>query len=278
MWKHEEESVLTAGQATRKLASSCENVNARRCSGPAPKKGDDEKENTTIINGAARRPTSKHASARSRLQIEETPPTTTRGSSGSLAKLAGGVAIIRVGGATRSGEGAQGSRGRCHARDRGQSRRHSSGRRRFLRASEVLRKSAHRTTTRRPARDRPQGAFQPARRSRQCGEDGSVIVARSMRRIQYASASTPQNGEYVICEQGIIDPTKVVRSALQKRSSVAGLLITTEHGGRKAEEGRWMPAMPGVAMGRMGVWTSKPALTRQTRAGIFPGAFFLFGS
>jgi chaperonin GroEL len=61
------------------------------------------------------------------------------------------------------------------------------------------------------------------------GEDGSVVVGKILEKDQYAFGYDAQNGEYGnLVSKGIIDPTKVVRTALQDASSVAGLLITTE--------------------------------------------------
>ena len=61
------------------------------------------------------------------------------------------------------------------------------------------------------------------------GEDGSVVVGKILEKEQYSYGFDAQNGEYVnLMTKGIIDPTKVVRAALQGAASVAGLLITTE--------------------------------------------------
>ncbi len=61
------------------------------------------------------------------------------------------------------------------------------------------------------------------------GEDGSVIVGKVLEKDQYAYGFDAQGGEYGnLVAKGIIDPTKVVRAALQNAASVAGLLITTE--------------------------------------------------
>src|SRR5262249_19230834 len=79
------------------------------------------------------------------------------------------------------------------------------------------------------------------------GEDGSVIVGKILEKDQYSYGFDAQSGEYVnMMSKGIIDPTKVVRQALQGASSVAGLLITTE--AMVAEAPRKQaaaPAMPG---------------------------------
>ena len=61
------------------------------------------------------------------------------------------------------------------------------------------------------------------------GEDGSVIVGKILEKEQYAYGFDSQTGEYGnLVSKGIIDPTKVVRTAIQNASSVAALLITTE--------------------------------------------------
>jgi chaperonin GroEL len=61
------------------------------------------------------------------------------------------------------------------------------------------------------------------------GEDGSVIVGKVLEKDQYSYGFDAQSGEYVnLVSKGIIDPTKVVRAAIQNAASVAGLLITTE--------------------------------------------------
>jgi chaperonin GroEL len=89
----------------------------------------------------------------------------------------------------------------------------------------------------------------PAPRPRRC----SVIVGKILEKDQYAYGFDAQSGEYVnMVSKGIIDPTKVVRSALQNAASIAGLLITTEAmvAERPKKDGG-MPAMPGGGMGGM---------------------------
>src|SRR5262249_43716349 len=70
----------------------------------------------------------------------------------------------------------------------------------------------------------------PARQiATNAGEDGSVVVGKIVEKDQYSYGFDAQGGEYTdLVKKGIIDPTKVVRQALQGASSVAGLLITTE--------------------------------------------------
>ena len=77
------------------------------------------------------------------------------------------------------------------------------------------------------------------------GEDGSVIVGKVLEKDQYAFGFDAQSGDYVdMVKKGIIDPTKVVRQALQGASSVAGLLITTEAMVAELPKKKEMPAMP----------------------------------
>ena len=78
------------------------------------------------------------------------------------------------------------------------------------------------------------------------GEDGSVIVGKILEKDQYAYGFDAQNGEYVnMLSKGIIDPTKVVRSALQNAASIAGLFLTTEAVIAEKPEKEKAPAAPG---------------------------------
>jgi chaperonin GroEL len=85
------------------------------------------------------------------------------------------------------------------------------------------------------------------------GEDGSIIVGKILEKDQYAFGFDAQNGEYVnLVTRGIIDPTKVVRAALQNAASIAGLLITTEAMvAERPKKDSGAPAMPGGGMGGM---------------------------
>ena len=87
------------------------------------------------------------------------------------------------------------------------------------------------------------------------GEDGSVIVGKILEKDQYSYGFNSQTGEYVnLISKGIIDPTKVVRVAIQNAASVAALLITTEamvaEVPKKNAGAGGMP--PGGGMGGMG--------------------------
>ncbi|MBN8964095.1 MAG: chaperonin GroEL, partial [Rhizobiales bacterium] len=80
------------------------------------------------------------------------------------------------------------------------------------------------------------------------GEDGSIIVGKILEKDQYSFGFDAQSGEYVdMLKKGIIDPTKVVRSAIQGASSVAALLITTE--AMIAEVPKKKDAMPAMPPG-----------------------------
>ena len=84
------------------------------------------------------------------------------------------------------------------------------------------------------------------------GEDGSIIVGKILEKEQYGFGFNAQTGEYVnMMSAGIIDPTKVVRAALQGAASIAGLLITTEAmvAEKPQKKGPAMP--PGGGMGGM---------------------------
>ena len=84
------------------------------------------------------------------------------------------------------------------------------------------------------------------------GEDGSIVVGKILDKDTYAFGFDAQTGEYGnLVSKGIIDPTKVVRAALQGAASVAGLLITTEAMVAELPK-KQGPAMPGGAGGGMG--------------------------
>jgi chaperonin GroEL len=84
------------------------------------------------------------------------------------------------------------------------------------------------------------------------GDDGSVVVGKILEKDQYNFGYDAQTGEYGnLVTKGIIDPTKVVRTALQDAASVAGLLITTEAMVAEVPKKEAAPAMPGGGMGGM---------------------------
>ena len=175
-----------------------------------------------------------------------------------LAKLAGGVAVIRVGGATEVEV--------KERKDRVDDAMHATraaveegilpgGGVALLRASEVLKKVRTHNDDQRTGVEIVRKALSwPARQiAINAGEDGSVIVGKILEKDQYAFGFDAQTGEYGnLVSKGIIDPTKVVRTALQDAASVAGLLITTEAMVAEVPK-KQAPAMPpgGGGMGGM---------------------------
>jgi chaperonin GroEL len=101
----------------------------------------------------------------------------------------------------------------------------------LLRASEVLKRVRTQNDDQKTGVEIVRKAISyPARQiALNAGEDGSVVVGKILEKDQYNYGYDAQSGEYVnMMSKGIIDPTKVVRAALQGAASVAGLLITTE--------------------------------------------------
>jgi len=126
----------------------------------------------------------------------------------------------------------------------------------LLRAGETLKKLRAANDDQKTGVDIVRKALSwPARQiAINAGEDGSVIVGKILENDQYAYGFDAQKGEYVnLVGKGIIDPTKVVRSALQNAASIAGLLITTEAMvAERPKKESAAPAMPGGGMGGMG--------------------------
>ena len=228
-------AILTGGQAiSEDLGIKLENVTLAMLG--RAKKVMIDKENTTIVNGAGKKADIEGRIAQIKAQIEETTSDYDREKlQERLAKLAGGVAVIRVGGATEIEV--------KERKDRVDDAMHATraaveegilpgGGVALLRAERGAQEAhGRRTTTRRPAsRSCARRIQAPARQiAINAGEDGSVIVGKILEKDQYAYGFDAQTGEYVnMVSKGIIDPTKVVRAALQGAASVAGLLITTE--------------------------------------------------
>ena len=94
----------------------------------------------------------------------------------------------------------------------------------------------------------------PARQiAENAGEDGAVVAGKILDSKDYAFGYNAQTGEYGdLVKQGVIDPAKVVRTALQDAASVAGLLVTTEAMVAEKPKPKAPPAMPpGGGMGDM---------------------------
>jgi chaperonin GroEL len=124
----------------------------------------------------------------------------------------------------------------------------------LLRASEVLKRIRTHNDDQKTGVEIVRKALSwPARQiAINAGEDGSVIVGKILEKDQYSYGYDAQTGEYVnMMTKGIIDPTKVVRAALQNAASIAGLLITTEAMVAEVPQKK-SPPMPGGGGGGMG--------------------------
>jgi chaperonin GroEL len=227
-------AVLTGGQAiSEDLGIKLENVTLAMLG--RAKKVTIEKENTTIVSGAGKKADIEARIAQVKTQIDETTSDYDREKlQERLAKLARGVAVIRVGGATEVEV--------KERKDRVDDAMHATraaveegilpgGGVALLRAIEALKTVRTANEDQRHGVDIVRKALSwPARQiALNSGEDGSVIVGKILEKDTYAFGFDAQSGEYGnMLTKGIIDPTKVVRAALQGAASVAGLLITTE--------------------------------------------------
>ena len=227
-------AILTGGQAiSEDLGIKLENVTLAMLG--RAKKLTIEKENTTIVNGAGKKADIEGRISQIKAQIEETTSDYDREKlQERLAKLAGGVAVIRVGGASEIEV--------KERKDRVDDAMHATraaveegilpgGGVALLRASEVLKKVRTQNDDQKTGVEIVRKAISyPARQiALNAGEDGSIVVGKILEKDQYSYGFDAQSGEYVnMMSKGIIDPTKVVRAALQGAASVAGLLITTE--------------------------------------------------
>src|SRR3984893_11278226 len=218
-----------------------------------------EKENTTIVNGAGKKTDIEARISQIKVQIEETTSDyDSEKLQERLAKLAGGVAVIRVGGATEVEV--------KERKDRVDDAMHATraaveegilpgGGVALLRAAEALKRVRTQNDDQKHGVEIVRKALStPARQiAVNAGEDGSVIVGKILEKDQYSFGFDAQNGEYVnLVSKGIIDPTKVVRAALQNAASIAGLLITTEAMvAERPKKDSGPPAMPGGGLGGM---------------------------
>ncbi|WP_025886664.1 MULTISPECIES: chaperonin GroEL [Asaia] len=218
-----------------------------------------EKENTTIVEGAGNTDDIKGRCAQIRAQIEETTSDYDREKlQERLAKLAGGVAVIRVGGSTEVEV--------KERKDRVDDALHATraaveegivpgGGTALARASVALKDLSFQNDDQRVGADIIRKALQaPLRQiAFNAGEDGAVIAGKVLEIAEYTHGFDAQNAEYKdLVAAGIIDPTKVVRTALQDAASVAGLLITTEAMVAEKPEKKAAPAGGPGGMGGMG--------------------------
>ncbi len=230
----EDMAILTGGQViSEDLGIKLENVTLDMLGGA--KKVRIDKDNTTIIDGAGKKKDIEARCEQIRTQIEETTSDYDREKlQERLAKLSGGVAVIRVGGATEVEV--------KERKDRVDDAMHATraaveeglvagGGAALLYAIRALEKMRGSNDDQRRGIDIVRRALEsPVRQIvNNAGMDGSVVVGRLMEQKDTNFGFDAQKGEYVdMIKAGIVDPTKVVRVALENAASVAGLLITTE--------------------------------------------------
>jgi chaperonin GroEL len=219
-----------------------------------------EKENTTIVEGVGKKEDIAGRCAQIRAQIEETTSDYDREKlQERLAKLAGGVAVIRVGGSTEVEV--------KERKDRVDDALHATraaveegivpgGGVALTRASVVLHGLKGENSDQTFGIEIVRKAIQtPLRQiAENAGADGAVIAGKVLEKDEYNWGYDAQTGDFKdLVAAGIIDPTKVVRTALQDASSVAGLLVTTEAMVAERPEKK-APPMPGGGggMGGMG--------------------------
>jgi len=230
----EDIAVLTAGNVvSEELGTKLENITVEMLG--RAKKVTIDKDNTTIVDGAGQRGEIDARVAQIRRQIEDTTSDYDREKlQERLAKLAGGVAVVRVGGATEVEV--------KEKKDRVDDALHATraaveegilpgGGVALLRALKAL-------DGVKPANDDQKAGLDIVRRALQAparqivanaGEDASYVVGKLLEKTDYSWGFNAATGEYQdLVKAGVIDPAKVVRTALQDAASVASLLITTE--------------------------------------------------
>jgi chaperonin GroEL len=246
----EDMAILTGGQViSEDLGIKLENVTLDML-GKA-KRVRVEKENTTIIDGAGKTEDIQGRCTQIRQQIEETTSDYDREKlQERLAKLAGGVAVIRVGGATEVEV--------KERKDRVDDATHATraaveegivpgGGVALLYAAKALDGLTPENTDQKVGIDIVRRALQsPVRQVvENAGGDGSIVVGKLLDANDPNRGFDAQTGDYVdMVKSGIIDPTKVVRLALQNAASIAGLLVTTEAMVAEKPEKKTPPAMP----------------------------------
>jgi chaperonin GroEL len=248
----EDIAILTGGTAiSEDLGIKLENVSVSMLG--RAKKVVIDKENTTIVNGAGAKKEIESRAAQIKAQIEETTSDYDREKlQERLAKLAGGVAVIRVGGATEVEV--------KERKDRVDDALHATraaveegilpgGGVALLRSLKALDGVTTSNPDQKAGVDIVRRAIQvPTRQIVQnAGEDGSLVVGKLLQSGDYNWGFNAATGEYQdLVRAGVIDPAKVVRTALQDAASVASLLITTE--ALVADKPKKVDAPPAPAM------------------------------
>ncbi|MCX7355025.1 MAG: chaperonin GroEL [Alphaproteobacteria bacterium] len=230
----EDIATLTAGQTiSEELGIKLESVTLDMMG--RAKKVVIDKENSTIVSGAGKKKDIEARCTQLRAQVEDTTSDYDREKlQERLAKLAGGVAVIRVGGATETEV--------RERKDRVEDAMHATraaveegilpgGGVALLYATRALDKVKTANDDQRMGVDIIRRALQaPIRQiAENAGVDGAVVAGKLLEQKSQTFGFDAQKEEYVdLVKAGIVDPVKVVRTALQDAASVAGLLITTE--------------------------------------------------
>ncbi|TPI50899.1 MULTISPECIES: chaperonin GroEL [unclassified Mesorhizobium] len=250
----EDIAILTGGTAiSEDLGIKLENVTLQMLG--RAKKVVIEKENTTIVDGVGRKEEIQGRIAQIKAQIEETTSDYDREKlQERLAKLAGGVAVIRVGGSTEVEV--------KERKDRVDDALHATraaveegvlpgGGVALLRAAKALDALPIDNADQRTGVEIVRRAIEtPVRQiAENAGAEGSIIVGKLREKSEFGWGWNAQTNEFGdLYGQGVIDPAKVVRTALQDAASVAGLLVTTEAMvAEKPKKEAATPAMPAGA-------------------------------
>jgi chaperonin GroEL len=214
-----------------------------------------DKETTTIVDGAGSKTEIEGRVAQIKAQIEETTSDYDREKlQERLAKLAGGVAVIRVGGSTEVEV--------RERKDRVDDALHATraaveegvlpgGGVALLRAAKALDGLQAANADQRVGIEIVRRATEtPVRQiAENAGAEGSIIVGKLRENANFSYGWNAQTGEYGnLFDMGVIDPVKVVRSALQGAASVAGLLVTTEAMIAERPKKQAAPLPPSAAM------------------------------
>jgi chaperonin GroEL len=253
----EDIAVLTAGtMIAEDLGIKLENVTLQML-GKA-KRVRIEKENTTIIDGAGKKEDIEGRIAQIKAQIEETTSDYDKEKlQERLAKLAGGVAVIRVGGSTEVEV--------KEKKDRVDDAMHATkaaveegivpgGGVALLRAKAAIGKLSGENSDIQAGINIVLRALEaPIRQiAENSGVEGSIVVSKVLENKSQTFGFDAQTEQYVdMLNAGIVDPAKVVRVALQDAASIAGLMITTEAMVAETPKKKEAPAMPGGGMGGM---------------------------
>jgi len=250
----EDIAILTGGTSiSEDLGIKLENVTLQMLG--RAKKVVIEKENTTIVDGAGSKDEINGRITQIKAQIEETTSDYDREKlQERLAKLAGGVAVVRVGGSTEVEV--------KEKKDRVDDALHATraaveegilpgGGVALLRATKALENIKVDNPDQQHGIEIVRRAIEaPVRQiAENAGAEGSIIVGKLREKSDFSYGWNAQTGEYGdLFEQGVIDPVKVVRTALQDAASVAGLLITTEAMIAEKPKKEAAPAMPAGGM------------------------------